>query len=187
MLAQQLGGLIKMTWFGRGFGRGPLGRKVTLTPLEFLILVSLQNEDPRTAKEIIDELSETFEGIWIPKTGTIYPILSRLYQNKLIEHAGDDAYRKKYSLTKKGLEFLRKSMENFQKEVYFFENFEQFVEPALKNFPPFPKAPPIPPIPPILRRLRKRREKFDTIMLQKYQEWLEAELADVNAILSKKS
>ena len=62
--------------------------------------------------EVLKELRERFEGVWTPKTGSIYPSIKRLEEHGLIwseKKEGTDYY----SLTKEGeywvLEKLRRS------------------------------------------------------------------------------
>jgi DNA-binding PadR family transcriptional regulator len=55
--------------------------KVGAVSLWLLLLLS---EKPMYGYEIIRELEKRFAGYWKPKTGTIYPALERLEENKLV-------------------------------------------------------------------------------------------------------
>ena len=62
-------------------GQRQSGMKVGAVSLWLLILLS---ERPMYGYEIIKELAKRFAGYWKPKTGTIYPALERLEQDKLV-------------------------------------------------------------------------------------------------------
>src|SRR5947209_2610746 len=57
------------------------GMKVGAVSLWLLILLS---ERPMYGYEIIKELEKRFSGYWKPKTGTIYPALEKIEQDKLV-------------------------------------------------------------------------------------------------------
>lgn len=63
-------------------------------------ILELLREKNRTGKEIIDYAFEQTDGIWKPSPGLIYPLLGRLLDEGLIDHAKDG----KYKITKKGSE-----------------------------------------------------------------------------------
>lgn len=64
--------------------------KINLSPIEFLIMSQLRNREIRNGGqptgqygyEMIKDLDELFAGSWSAKSGTIYPILSKLETNK---------------------------------------------------------------------------------------------------------
>ena len=62
-------------------GQRQSGMKVGAVSLWLLILLS---ERPMYGYEIIRELGKRFAGYWKPKTGTIYPALEKLEQDKLV-------------------------------------------------------------------------------------------------------
>ena len=119
-----------MIWRGRGFARG--FRDSNTSPTEFLILVSLQQKN-RHGYDIIKALEEQFSGIWTPKPGTIYPTLSRLERRGLIEQITqtdeDTTTRKLYRITDSGKQVLSRATEGFDREIDFFDNIVDFVNP----------------------------------------------------------
>jgi len=75
---------------GKG-GKGEKGKKkLNLSPIEVLILTQLRSRELRNdgepvgqyGYEMIQQLNELFAGSWKAKSGTIYPILSKLEQDK---------------------------------------------------------------------------------------------------------
>src|SRR5919199_6754801 len=79
------------------------GMRVGAVSLWLLILLS---EKPMYGYEIIRELEKRFSGYWKPKTGTIYPALEKLEQDKLVtsqrEFREEGPDRKHYALAKRG-------------------------------------------------------------------------------------
>jgi len=65
-------------------------KKINLSPIEVLILTQLRSRELRNngdpvgqyGYEMIQNLNELFAGSWKAKSGTIYPILSKLEKNK---------------------------------------------------------------------------------------------------------
>lgn len=65
-------------------------KKINLSPIEVLILTQLRSREIRNngdpvgqyGYEMIQQLNELFAGSWKAKSGTIYPILSKLEKNK---------------------------------------------------------------------------------------------------------
>ena len=72
-----------------------------------LWLLKLLDEEPRHGYEIIAGLEEQFLGVYSPSAGTVYPRLSALEQEGLIEVVSEDEGRKIYGLTPAGREELR--------------------------------------------------------------------------------
>ncbi len=66
--------------------------------LRFLIIKTLKSTE-MTGTEIMRVLSERSGGEWQPSPGSIYPLLSSLKEDKIIETIGDS---KKYRLTDEG-------------------------------------------------------------------------------------
>lgn len=73
-----------------------------LLPIYVLYLLSL---GPINGNEISHKIGERTNGMWIPSTGGIYPLLKRLESDGLIEGEWDDInkkFQKTYVLTSKG-------------------------------------------------------------------------------------
>src|SRR5438552_1828328 len=71
-----------------------------------LWLLKLIDERPRHGYDIIAGLEEQFLGIYSPSPGTVYPRLSALEAEGLIEQVDTEDGRKVYRLTDKGREEL---------------------------------------------------------------------------------
>ncbi|MDP2901246.1 MAG: PadR family transcriptional regulator [Candidatus Bathyarchaeota archaeon] len=75
-----------------------------MSPLQFLLLVQLE-ASPKYGYEMLKSIKEAFEGVWEPKTGTLYPALKSLEKRGLVEtqvHDGIDFYH----ITDEGRRFL---------------------------------------------------------------------------------
>ncbi len=107
----------------------PRGMKVGTVSLWLLLLLS---ERPMYGYEIIRELEKRFSGYWKPKTGTIYPALEKLEQNRLvtsrIEFREDAPDRKHYALTEGGHAELSQSMAYWTKMTEVLENYREVHE-----------------------------------------------------------
>lgn len=100
------------------------GMKVGAVSLWLLILLS---ERPMYGYEIIKELEKRFSGYWKPKTGTIYPALDKLEQDKLVtsqrEFREEGPDRKHYALAKKGEAQLSQSVLRWIKMMEMLEHY----------------------------------------------------------------
>ena len=102
------------------------GMKVGAVSLWLLILLS---ERPMYGYEIIRELEKRFSGYWKPKTGTIYPALEKLEQDKLVtsqrEFREEGPDRKHYALAKKGEGKLSQSVMHWIKMMEMLEHYRE--------------------------------------------------------------
>ena len=102
------------------------GMKVGAVSLWLLILLS---ERPMYGYEIIRELEKRFSGYWKPKTGTIYPALEKLEQDKLVtsqrEFREEGPDRKHYALAKKGEAELSQSVLRWIKMMEMLEHYRE--------------------------------------------------------------
>lgn len=79
-----------------------------LLPLYVMHILSL---GPTNGNDISHQIGERTNGRWIPSTGGIYPLLSKMEKNKLIEGKWDNPDKKTqkiYTLTELGIEELEK-------------------------------------------------------------------------------
>jgi PadR family transcriptional regulator, regulatory protein PadR len=102
------------------------GMKVGAVSLWLLILLS---ERPMYGYEIIRELEKRFSGYWKPKTGTIYPALEKLEEDKLVtsqrEFREEGPDRKHYALAKKGQAKLSQSVLHWIKMMEMLEHYRE--------------------------------------------------------------
>ena len=102
------------------------GMKVGTVSLWLLILLS---ERPMYGYEIIRELEKRFSGYWKPKTGTIYPALEKLEQDKLVtsqrEFRDEGPDRKHYAMAKKGQAELSQSVLRWIKMMEMLEHYRE--------------------------------------------------------------
>ncbi|MFW9888287.1 MAG: PadR family transcriptional regulator [Candidatus Thorarchaeota archaeon] len=98
--------------------------------MQLLIFIQLL-EGPKYGYEILTNLRDTFEGVWVPKTGTLYPALKALVKKDFISEktVKETTY---YRLTKKGLDYVRDTRD-FVKEYVLFNY--QFMTVAAKKLP----------------------------------------------------
>src|SRR5919109_3387415 len=105
------------------------GMRVGAVSLWLLLLLS---EKPMYGYEIIKELEKRFSGQWKPKTGTIYPALDKLEQERLVtsqrEFREEGPDRKHYAMTEKGEEELSQSMSHWIKMMEVLEKYREMHE-----------------------------------------------------------
>ena len=117
-------------------------KKERLTPLEFTILENVFNAEKITGYDLIQRLNDQFAGTWEAKSGTIYPILSKLKKNGFLAQKTVKSpigpLKKVYFLTESGEKILKAKVGyNFLDQVQFVENF--LVELATIYVKTFPK------------------------------------------------
>lgn len=112
----------------------PKGYSIKLSPLEFIILLrGYQSEKVGiSGYDLINELNRATVGLWTAKSGTIYPILTRMKQKNLIAifdvRSELGPSKKVYKVTDLAKEVIEAMvMDNFKPELIFFENYLDFV------------------------------------------------------------
>lgn len=85
--------------------------------VEFLILLTLKKEGKLRGVDIINKITEHFQN-WKPQSGTIYPVLNRLFEKKgFISLEG-----KYYQINETGEEVLHEYLKSFIDTVLFIDN-----------------------------------------------------------------
>ncbi|MHA2287755.1 MAG: helix-turn-helix transcriptional regulator [Promethearchaeota archaeon] len=102
--------------------------KNKLTPLEFTIVEVIFNSQALSGYDLMQTLNKHFAGTWEAKSGTIYPILSKLEKNGFLNSkmvkSPIGPLRKLYTLTKAGEELLKlKVNKNYSEQLLLIENF----------------------------------------------------------------
>ena len=91
---------------GRGRGRGRAGRGDVRAAI-----ISLLSEEPRNGYQIIQEINERTGGLWRVSSGSVYPAISQLEDEGLIEPT-DGNGRKLFALTEAGREHAEQNAEH---------------------------------------------------------------------------
>jgi DNA-binding PadR family transcriptional regulator len=91
---------------GRGRGRGRAGRGDVRAAI-----ISLLSEEPRNGYQIIQEINERTSGLWRVSSGSVYPAISQLEDEGLIEPT-DGNGRKLFALTDAGREHATQNAEH---------------------------------------------------------------------------
>jgi len=102
--------------------------KSKLTPLEFTIIEVIFNSQALSGYDLMRALNKHFAGTWEAKSGTIYPILSKLERNGFLKSkmvkSPIGPLRKLYTLTTAGEELLKlKVNKNYSEQLLLIENF----------------------------------------------------------------
>jgi DNA-binding PadR family transcriptional regulator len=89
----------------RGRGRGRAGRGDVRAAI-----VSLLSEEPRNGYQIIQDINDRTGGLWRVSSGSVYPTISQLEDEGLIEPT-DGNGRRLFSLTQAGREYAEQNAE----------------------------------------------------------------------------
>lgn len=97
--------------------------------LEILVLRLLDREE-KYGYQLISELKERSQGMFLLKEGTLYPILYRMEDDGLVtnrwsEPKGKEVSRKYYAITSKGRDTLAEAIELWKR---FSENVDRILE-----------------------------------------------------------
>jgi len=100
-----------------------------LSPIELMVLLQLKLH-PMHGYEIIKELKRKFEGLWEPKTGSVYPALRRLEVKGLVKTILKNG-REIYYVTELGEEFLSSFISRLEKGLKFTNKYWEFILESL--------------------------------------------------------
>lgn len=103
-------------WAGPRRGRGPRGgegRRAGRGDVRLAILALLA-EEPKHGYQLIQEIADRSEGAWNPSPGSVYPALSALQDEGLIDDEKLDG-RRVFSLTAAGREYVAANPEALAK------------------------------------------------------------------------
>lgn len=103
-------------------------KKDKLTPLEFTILESIYNNVQISGYDLIENLNNHFAGTWKARSGTIYPILSRLKHEGFLTSKSVKSpigpMVTMYRVTDAGKRIIKaKVSKNFDEQIEFIKNF----------------------------------------------------------------
>ena len=104
------------------FGKMPNYKGNRISPSQITMLVILR-KGPMYGYEVLKSMRETFEGIWEPQTGAVYPALKRLEEQGLIRSEIREE-KEYYSLTEEGDAWLKVQLDKMS----------QFLQPAARYF-----------------------------------------------------
>jgi DNA-binding PadR family transcriptional regulator len=118
-----------------------------LSPIEFLVLAHLRSRELRNREnvgqygyEMIQELNEMFAGSWEAKSGTIYPILTKLDNVKHllmedIKQSQLGPVKKIYILTEAGRKLVDQVIrERFESDIDFMLHYIELLTPFVMMF-----------------------------------------------------
>ena len=86
---------------GPGFGRWPRARRGDVRAAALLLLA----EEPRNGYQIMQEIEQRSGGVWRPSPGSVYPALSQLEDEGLVE-VDERQGRRTYALTDAGRAYV---------------------------------------------------------------------------------
>jgi len=116
-------------------GLSPNAFRPRLSPIQLLLLIQLDNS-PKYGYEMLKTIREELNGVWVPKTGTIYPAIKSLEKNKLIMKYDKDGVDF-YTITDEGKNWLvnipAHQKQNMMFAVKYLTSIIKLSSPSLKK------------------------------------------------------
>ncbi len=102
-----------------------------MSPIQIAILMEFarQVEEPRKITEILSILSDDYEGLWIPKKGTIYPSVHNLHVRGYLKLHATQPYG--YTISENGLKLIEDIVSNLEIQL---KAYLKFMANMLKNY-----------------------------------------------------
>ena len=149
-----------MFWLGKSIERdsdkssgSSKDDKLNISPLEMIILVKLRSRELRSQKdlgqygyELMDDLTKLFGGQWEAKSGTIYPLLSKLESEKKLilgerKPSPLGPVKKVYALTEVGRKTIDEIInERWESDLDFILAYYDMLTPFILTIPENEKA-----------------------------------------------
>jgi DNA-binding PadR family transcriptional regulator len=106
-----------------------------MSPLQIMLLIQLE-ASPKYGYEMLKSIKEAFEGIWEPRTGTLYPAIKSLERRALVETKPKDGVDF-YHITPTGRKLLTElgsqQALNLRFSSKFIEILINWMSPELKH------------------------------------------------------
>ena len=102
-----------------------------MSPIQIAILMEYARPEagPRKITEILNILSEDYEGLWIPKKGTIYPAVHNLHVRGYLKLHATQPYG--YNISENGQKKIEDIMSNLEIQL---KAYLKFMTNMLKNY-----------------------------------------------------
>jgi len=95
--------------------------RMPVSPLQVLLMIQLDGS-PKYGYEMLKTLKEEFDGVWEPKTGTVYPALKSLARKGFVETEERDG-TEYYHITEKGRKLFPELEKHFADSLGFTVNY----------------------------------------------------------------
>ena len=94
-----------------------------MSPIQIAILMefAISDEAPKRITEVLNVLAKDYEGLWIPKKGTIYPAVHNLHVRGYLKIGATQPYG--YSITEKGIKSIHDIMEHLDIQLKAYMKF----------------------------------------------------------------
>jgi len=95
--------------------------RMPVSPLQVLLMIQLDGS-PKYGYEMLKTLKDEFDGVWEPKTGTVYPALKSLAKKGFVETEERDG-TEYYYITEKGRKLFPELEKHFADSLGFTVNY----------------------------------------------------------------
>jgi DNA-binding PadR family transcriptional regulator len=115
------------------FGKLPLYNGNRISPSQMVMMVLLMHK-PMYGYEVIKDLREKYEGIWVPQTGAVYPALRKLQDHGLLSVENQDG-KDYYHLSDEGVQWLREELARLPMGALYMMRTLELMGDLLANLP----------------------------------------------------
>ncbi|MHA1340096.1 MAG: helix-turn-helix transcriptional regulator [Promethearchaeota archaeon] len=139
-----------MFWLGKSsVNKKDTDKYYKLSAIEYVILLHLRHRELRAGNnrklgqygyELIEELNKIFSGAWEAKSGTIYPILTKLHKEKgllrsELKKSPLGPVKKIYTLSEEGRRLIDAIVRvNLEADMQFIKNYQEILNLFKKYF-----------------------------------------------------
>ena len=116
------------------FGRGHNYKGSKISPMQLVILLLLRKR-PMYGYEVLKELRERFDPVWVPKTGSIYPAIKRLEEHGLVRSEKLDG-TDHYFISDEGKQWVEQELQHSPRDTRMIIRFLDILDEAAAEIVP---------------------------------------------------
>lgn len=116
------------------FGRGHIYNGNKISPMQYVILLILIKR-PMYGYEVLKELRDRFEPVWVPKTGSIYPAIKRLEEQGLVRSEKQDG-TDHYFITHEGRKWVEEELQRSPRDIRLIARYLDVLDKAAADIIP---------------------------------------------------
>jgi DNA-binding PadR family transcriptional regulator len=115
------------------FGKLPLYKGNRISPSQMVMMVLLMHK-PMYGYEVVKDLRDKYEGIWVPQTGSVYPALRKLQDHGILSVENLDG-KDYYHLSEEGLQWFKEELARLPTGALYMMRTLELMGDVLSNMP----------------------------------------------------
>jgi len=115
------------------FGKLPMYKGNRISPSQMVMMVLLMHK-PMYGYEVVKDLRDKYEGIWVPQTGSVYPALRKLQDHGILSVENQDG-KDYYHLSEEGLRWLKEELARLPMGALYMMRTLELMGDVLSNMP----------------------------------------------------